>query len=154
VCGKVEIETGTVLKFKAPLHAIAFPVNEWGHETDDFEVLAQFIGIPNLSVLGFESLTTSRLGIDFDEALTTKGFGIVGHLRSPWVGCPRNVQLNLGDSLACEISPVAISIAVSLPPIAQPVSKHFKWPRSSAPEVRIGLEPRKLKGSPGARLNP
>jgi hypothetical protein len=61
-----------MLKFKASLHAVAFPANhdEWGEESDDFKVLAQFLGVPSLPVLGFECLTTSRLGIDFSETLT------------------------------------------------------------------------------------
>jgi hypothetical protein len=62
-----------VLKFQTSLDAVAFPANhdEWGEEADYFKVLTQFLGVPNLAVLGFECFTTSRLGIDFHEALTT-----------------------------------------------------------------------------------
>jgi hypothetical protein len=45
-------------------------MGEGCHETDHFKVLAQFLGVPNLPVLGFESFTTSGLGIDFGEPLT------------------------------------------------------------------------------------
>jgi hypothetical protein len=70
---EIEVNPRTMLKFKSSLDAVAFPVNhdKGCHESDYFKVLAQFIGVPDLAVLGFDSFTTSGLGIDFHETLAT-----------------------------------------------------------------------------------
>jgi hypothetical protein len=69
---EIEVEPRPVLKFQTSFSPVTFPANdhERGHEADYFKVLTQFLGVPNLPVLGFESFTATRLSIDFGETLT------------------------------------------------------------------------------------
>jgi hypothetical protein len=78
---KVEVEAGIVLKLKASLLAIAFSTHddEGSQEPGYFEVPAEFVGVPNLPMLGFKSFSTPGHGIDFDDALTAIEFGGVRH---------------------------------------------------------------------------
>jgi hypothetical protein len=86
---EVEIEPWIVLELQAPLLTVAKAANndERSHETDGFKVIPQLVGVPDLPVLGFEGFSAAGLGIDFRQTLAASGFGGIGHLASPWLGC-------------------------------------------------------------------
>lgn len=44
-----------------------------------FNVLADFVGTPDLNGLGFEGLTATRIGVDFSESLEAIAFGDIGN---------------------------------------------------------------------------
>jgi hypothetical protein len=70
-----------VLELQASLHAVDFTADhhEGRKKPDHFKVLAQFLGVPNLSVLGFQGFSAAGLGVDLNDSLATIWFGGVGH---------------------------------------------------------------------------
>ena len=74
---------------KLPFMPIAEAANddEGSHEANGFEFVPKLVGVPDLSVLGFEGFTAAGLGVDFSQTLTASRFGGIGHLASPWLGC-------------------------------------------------------------------
>jgi hypothetical protein len=76
-----------VLKFHAAFHGITLSANydERSEKADYLEFPAQFFSVPDLPVLGFKSHSSSRLGIDFAEALTASRFSGVVHRAFPFL---------------------------------------------------------------------
>jgi hypothetical protein len=70
-----------MLEFKTALLAVTATTDydERCHESDHLEISAEFLGVPDLSVLSFEGFTAARLSVDFEKALTAKGFSCVEH---------------------------------------------------------------------------
>ena len=68
-------------KFERAFLAVRFATHndKRSHEADDLEVSTQFLSIPDLPILSFESSTLTRLGVDLGDALTAIRFGFVGH---------------------------------------------------------------------------
>jgi len=77
-----------MLEFQGAFLAIALPANSdiRCHEADYLKVIAELVGGPDLTVLGFERFTAAWIGIDFGYTLAAEGFSGVGHLTSPRVG--------------------------------------------------------------------
>jgi len=98
---EVEVEPGLMLKFQGAFSPITAPAHhdERGKKADHFEIPAQFLRVPDLPMLGFERFTAAGLGIDFHEALATKGFGWVGHGDLLGVGFPWRCTTKLWISL-------------------------------------------------------
>jgi hypothetical protein len=49
-------------------------------EAEDLEVSAEFVGVPDLAVLGFQGSAAARLGIDLAESLSANGLGGIVHV--------------------------------------------------------------------------
>ena len=54
--------------------ALAFDADVGCHEADDIEITAQFLCVPHLSVMGFESFPATGLVVDLDDSLAANGF--------------------------------------------------------------------------------
>jgi hypothetical protein len=77
-----KVEPGLVLEFQRPVLVIAFAAddNKGSHKADYFEVSAQFHGVPDLPILGFECLTATWAGVDLSDSLAAIGLGFIKHL--------------------------------------------------------------------------
>jgi hypothetical protein len=56
-----------MLEFKTPLLAVALSAHDDNRrkKSDHVKISAELLGIPDLTVLGFEEFTTTWLGVDF-----------------------------------------------------------------------------------------
>src|SRR5712692_4055844 len=77
----VEVKSRLMLEFQAALQPICPAANDnvGSHKADDLEILGELLGVPDFAKLGFKGLTAAGLCVYFGQALTTKGFGGVGH---------------------------------------------------------------------------
>ena len=55
-----------MLELQGAPHATGLPAHndEWSHEAEHIEVPSQFVGVPHLAVLDFQSLPARRIGVD------------------------------------------------------------------------------------------
>ena len=69
-----------MLEFEAAFLSIAFPANhdERCQEASNVKGLAQFLGVPDLPMLGFKCFPAAGLGVDLSEAMAAIRFGGVG----------------------------------------------------------------------------
>ena len=70
---KVEIQPGSVLEFETAGHAVAlsFDDHQRSSESGHVKVMGKFLGVPHLTMLGFQRCSAAGFGVDLRKAFTT-----------------------------------------------------------------------------------
>src|SRR2546427_11091606 len=79
------VEAGGMLELQRALHAVGFADNddERGCESFDFEILGEFVGIPDLAVRSFQGLPYLWIAVDLAHQVSSDLLGVI----TRWHGC-------------------------------------------------------------------